>query len=188
MLIYATLCSCNLFNTRFSNVYFLCCGFQSRSAKGLARLLELCTSREPCPNAKIVRNLCSFVCGDPAVTPSINLYVTLSIDDAPPSPSMAGMTTPAPSFSSGTGASLGLEQENTMYCDQYNGIYTLLQHQKVCSNARLVCTLSCRLGLVLLFCVCGCDCGSGSVNGSGSGSGCGCGCGCRLTSILDDIN
>ena len=77
--------------------------------------------REPCPNPKIIKNLCTFACSDPSVTPAINLNVTLANDD-PVSPSVGG------SFeSSGT----CLERDNTLHCDQYNGILTLAWQRKV---------------------------------------------------------
>ena len=37
----------------------------------MAKLLSLCTKRSPCPNGKIVKNLCSFVCCDPNKTPNV---------------------------------------------------------------------------------------------------------------------
>lgn len=46
---------------------------QESSAKTLARLLELCQSRSPCPNNKILKNICLFLCADAELTPRINL-------------------------------------------------------------------------------------------------------------------
>lgn len=43
---------------------------QGYAASNIARLLQLCSTRSPCPNAKIVKNLCSSVCVDPMLTPS----------------------------------------------------------------------------------------------------------------------
>ncbi|KAI2658061.1 TATA-binding protein-associated factor 172 [Labeo rohita] len=43
---------------------------QGYAASNIARLLQLCAARSPCPNAKIVKNLCSSVCVDPLLTPS----------------------------------------------------------------------------------------------------------------------
>ncbi len=43
---------------------------QGYAASNIARLLQLCAARSPCPNAKIVKNLCSSVCVDPMLTPS----------------------------------------------------------------------------------------------------------------------
>uniref|UniRef100_A0A4W4EM65 BTAF1 RNA polymerase II, B-TFIID transcription factor-associated n=1 Tax=Electrophorus electricus TaxID=8005 RepID=A0A4W4EM65_ELEEL len=43
---------------------------QGYAASGLARLLQLCAARSPCPNTKIVKNLCGSVCADPALTPN----------------------------------------------------------------------------------------------------------------------
>ncbi|KAL7877989.1 hypothetical protein SRHO_G00046320 [Serrasalmus rhombeus] len=43
---------------------------QGYAASKIARLLQLCAGRTPCPNAKIVKNLCSSVCVDPLLTPN----------------------------------------------------------------------------------------------------------------------
>ncbi|XP_018593643.1 TATA-binding protein-associated factor 172 isoform X2 [Scleropages formosus] len=43
---------------------------QGYAAAFIAKLLQQCTARVPCPNAKIVKNLCSSVCVDPLLTPS----------------------------------------------------------------------------------------------------------------------
>lgn len=43
---------------------------QGYAASKIARLLQLCASRTPCPNAKIVKNLCGSVCVDPMLTPN----------------------------------------------------------------------------------------------------------------------
>ncbi|MCI4376245.1 hypothetical protein PGIGA_G00186100 [Pangasianodon gigas] len=43
---------------------------QGYAASSIARLLQLCTSRTPCPNSKIIKNLCSSVCVDPMLTPN----------------------------------------------------------------------------------------------------------------------
>lgn len=45
---------------------------QSLGAKWLSRLLDLCRERTPCPNPKIIKNLCSYVCCDSQHTPSIH--------------------------------------------------------------------------------------------------------------------
>ncbi|KAM9476591.1 TATA-binding protein-associated factor 172 isoform 2-T2 [Clarias gariepinus] len=43
---------------------------QGYAASSIARLLQLCTGRTPCPNSKIIKNLCSSVCVDPVLTPN----------------------------------------------------------------------------------------------------------------------
>ncbi|XP_066534947.1 TATA-binding protein-associated factor 172 isoform X2 [Hoplias malabaricus] len=43
---------------------------QGYAASKIARLLQLCAGRTPCPNSKIVKNLCSSVCVDLMLTPS----------------------------------------------------------------------------------------------------------------------
>lgn len=104
---------------------------QTRSAQALAKLLELCMPREPCPNAKIIKNLCTFVCSDPAVTPAVNLSLSVASDDLPPlSPTSAGQSeSNCTSFPAG-GTTTALERGNTVQCDQYNGILSLVQQQK----------------------------------------------------------
>ena len=42
---------------------------QEASARTLARLLDLCQSRSPCPNNKILKNVCLFLCADAELTP-----------------------------------------------------------------------------------------------------------------------
>ena len=88
--------------------------------------------REPCPNAKIIRNLCTFACSDPAVTPAVNLSLSVASDDLPPlSPTHAGQSeSNCTSFPAG-GTTTTLERGNTVQCDQYNGILSLVQQQKV---------------------------------------------------------
>lgn len=45
---------------------------QQAVARTLARLLELCQSRTPCPNNKILKNICTFLCVDSDLTPKVN--------------------------------------------------------------------------------------------------------------------
>ncbi|KAI4456700.1 tata-binding protein-associated factor [Holotrichia oblita] len=45
---------------------------QHLAAKRLADLLDQCRIRDPCPNDKILTNLCTFLRGDPDFTPIIN--------------------------------------------------------------------------------------------------------------------
>lgn len=103
---------------------------KTRSAKALAKLLELCMERDPCPNPKIIKNLCSFVCSDPAVTPSVNLSVSAATEEAPASPSPRGQTESNCNLFSGA-MTTAMERGNTVQCDQYNGILLLVQQQKV---------------------------------------------------------
>lgn len=42
---------------------------QLLAARTLARLLSLCQSRTPCPNNKILKNVCLFLCADVELTP-----------------------------------------------------------------------------------------------------------------------
>ncbi|XP_060697914.1 TATA-binding protein-associated factor 172 isoform X1 [Hemiscyllium ocellatum] len=51
---------------------------QNYAASCIAKLLQQCTSRCPCPNPKIVKNLCNSVCVDSTVTPSATSPVPMS--------------------------------------------------------------------------------------------------------------
>ena len=88
-------------------------------------------TREPCPNAKIIKNLCSFACSDPAVTPAVNISLTVASDEPPLSPMPEGQSESNCNslFVGGTNATV--ERGNTVQCDQYNGILALVQQQKV---------------------------------------------------------
>ncbi|KAM9065654.1 TATA-binding protein-associated factor 172 isoform X1 [Sarcophilus harrisii] len=44
---------------------------QNYAAVCIAKLLQQCTSRTPCPNSKIIKNLCSSLCVDPHLTPCV---------------------------------------------------------------------------------------------------------------------
>lgn len=43
---------------------------QGYAASFVAKLLQNCASRSPCPNGKIIKNLCASACVDPSATPS----------------------------------------------------------------------------------------------------------------------
>lgn len=42
---------------------------QNYSALCIAKLLQQCIARSPCPNSKIIKNLCTSLCVDPHLTP-----------------------------------------------------------------------------------------------------------------------
>ncbi|KAL8187149.1 UNVERIFIED_CONTAM: btaf1 RNA polymerase II, B-TFIID transcription factor-associated, 170kDa [Gekko kuhli] len=42
---------------------------QNYAALCIAKLLQQCTARSPCPNSKIIKNLCNSLCVDPHLTP-----------------------------------------------------------------------------------------------------------------------
>lgn len=42
---------------------------QNHAALCIAKLLRQCTTRVPCPNSKIIKNLCNSLCVDPHLTP-----------------------------------------------------------------------------------------------------------------------
>ncbi|XP_072029618.1 TATA-binding protein-associated factor 172-like [Amphiura filiformis] len=100
---------------------------QSESATSLARLLQLCISRTPCPNPKIIKNLCNSVCGDSNHTPS-------------------AMEPVRPLTLSSMGSSLGETGRPsspltvtppvlTADCDKHNGIVTLVKQQQAAAIA-----------------------------------------------------
>ncbi|XP_031555940.1 TATA-binding protein-associated factor 172-like [Actinia tenebrosa] len=99
---------------------------QKRTAGSLACLLQLSMPRAPCPNPKIIKNICSFACCDPSVTPTVNLILSIDAEEAPPSPSVSGAT---PSFNNSTGLNVN-DKGPVLHCDQYNGILTLVQQHK----------------------------------------------------------
>lgn len=43
---------------------------QGYAASFIAKLLQQCAGRSPCPNPKIIKNLCASACVDSATTPS----------------------------------------------------------------------------------------------------------------------
>lgn len=47
-----------------------CAALQRVAAEAMAELMVGCSGRSPCPNDKLVRNLCSMACSDPADTPA----------------------------------------------------------------------------------------------------------------------
>lgn len=53
---------------------------QSYAASFISKLLQQCAGRSPCPNPKIIKNLCASSCVDPAVTPLAGCPVPPSQD------------------------------------------------------------------------------------------------------------
>ena len=116
---------------QFLNFSIFFCQLQTWSAKALAKLLELCITREPCPNAKIIKNLCSFACSDPSVTPAVNISLTVASDEPPLSPIPEGQSESNCNSVSFGGTNASMERGYSLQCDQYNGILSLVQQQKV---------------------------------------------------------
>uniref|UniRef100_A0A3Q3GBQ6 BTAF1 RNA polymerase II, B-TFIID transcription factor-associated n=1 Tax=Kryptolebias marmoratus TaxID=37003 RepID=A0A3Q3GBQ6_KRYMA len=82
---------------------------QSYAASFIAKLLQQCASRSPCPNPKIIKNLCASSCVDPAVTP------------------LSGCPVP----SSQETVKAGLEKDGIHHMvNKTRGIITLYRHQK----------------------------------------------------------
>lgn len=98
---------------------------QSLAAQWLSQLLDLCKDRTPCPNSKIIKNLCSIACSDPLHTPTVRPDLTSDL----PSPSVA------PKSLSGKGVltptSPATEEPPRMEFWNWNvGIITLVRQQK----------------------------------------------------------
>uniref|UniRef100_A0A3Q3JAF2 BTAF1 RNA polymerase II, B-TFIID transcription factor-associated n=1 Tax=Monopterus albus TaxID=43700 RepID=A0A3Q3JAF2_MONAL len=55
---------------------------QGYAASFIAKLLQQCAGRSPCPNPKIIRNLCTSVCVDSSVTPSSSCPVPPTQENA----------------------------------------------------------------------------------------------------------
>ncbi|KAK6487599.1 TATA-binding protein-associated factor 172-like [Huso huso] len=85
---------------------------QSYAATFIAKLLQQCIPRTPCPNPKILKNLCSSVCVDPLITPT------------------AGCPVPAP-ISQENSKGVNSEKDGMHHTvNKTKGILTLYQHQK----------------------------------------------------------
>ncbi|KAM4032830.1 TATA-binding protein-associated factor 172 isoform 3-T3 [Anomaloglossus baeobatrachus] len=85
---------------------------QNYAASCIAKLLQQCTSRTPSPNPKIVKNLCSSVCVDSNITPSVSC--------------------PAPAFNNMDHLK-GSNSEKDGTCHtvtKHRGIITLYRHQQ----------------------------------------------------------
>ncbi|XP_058761530.1 TATA-binding protein-associated factor BTAF1 [Vicia villosa] len=55
---------------------------QIKSAEALAELIYHCVSRRPCPNDKLIKNICSLTCMDPSETPQAKSICSIeNIDD-----------------------------------------------------------------------------------------------------------
>ncbi|XP_078007124.1 TATA-binding protein-associated factor 172 isoform X5 [Phascolarctos cinereus] len=86
---------------------------QNYAAMCIAKLLQQCTSRTPCPNSKIIKNLCSSLCVDPHLTPCV--------------------ACPAPPQSSHENSKVGQNTDKDgMHhtVTKHRGIITLYRHQK----------------------------------------------------------
>ncbi|XP_066457101.1 TATA-binding protein-associated factor 172 isoform X2 [Eleutherodactylus coqui] len=85
---------------------------QNYAASCIAKLLQQCISRTPCPNPKILKNLCSSVCVDSSITPSVSC--------------------PTPTFNN-TDHLKGFNSEKDGACHtvtKHRGIITLYRHQQ----------------------------------------------------------
>ncbi|KAF7710283.1 TATA-binding protein-associated factor 172 isoform X2 [Silurus meridionalis] len=87
---------------------------QGYAASSIARLLQLCTGRTPCPNSKIIKNLCSSICVDPMLTPNAECPV-------PP---------PTPPTQDGCKANMSEKDGMHHMVNKTKGIITLYRHQR----------------------------------------------------------
>ena len=76
MTVYLTLIStnsdvCTLLHYKYDHSPMLICFIQKLASKWTSSLLDMCKEQTPCPNSKIVKNLCNFLCCDPQHTPAI---------------------------------------------------------------------------------------------------------------------
>lgn len=58
-----------------------CRELQAVAASALAELMASCTGRQPCPNDKLVKNLCAMACGDSTETPCAAAAEGLSAEE-----------------------------------------------------------------------------------------------------------
>uniref|UniRef100_A0A8C5E6B9 BTAF1 RNA polymerase II, B-TFIID transcription factor-associated n=1 Tax=Gouania willdenowi TaxID=441366 RepID=A0A8C5E6B9_GOUWI len=82
---------------------------QSYAASFIAKLLQKCAGRSPCPNPKIIKNLCASACVDSEVTPSSACPVPLTQENT-------------------KGA--GVEKDGLQHVNKSQGIITLYRHQR----------------------------------------------------------
>ncbi|EDM13191.1 similar to TBP-associated factor 172 (TAF-172) (TAF(II)170) (predicted) [Rattus norvegicus] len=85
---------------------------QNYAAQYIAKLLQQCTTRTPCPNSKVIKNLCSSLCVDPYLTPCVTC----------PVPTQSGQENSKGSNSEKDG------MHHTV--TKHRGIITLYRHQK----------------------------------------------------------
>ncbi|EGW00752.1 TATA-binding protein-associated factor 172 [Cricetulus griseus] len=85
---------------------------QNYAAQCIAKLLQQCTTRTPCPNSKVIKNLCSSLCVDPYLTPCVTC----------PVPTQSGQENSKGSNSEKDG------MHHTV--TKHRGIITLYRHQK----------------------------------------------------------
>lgn len=109
---------------------------QNRAAGSLAHLLELCSSRQPCPNPKIVKNLCGSLCLDPYLTPSVSQPLRSSTSNeassstlAVPSLGPGGSSRSSSPLTVGGSTEGGISQ-SIIPCDKLHGVLSLSKQQQ----------------------------------------------------------
>jgi TATA-binding protein-associated factor len=117
---------------------------QKRSAHYLAQLLGLCRSRTPCPNDKIVKNLCTLLCANPNVTPHVADPVPIATVPASPAGTPTTPITPdrevmglsaqrsrSPEpLATKMGRGSSFDSEQTIQCGKFTGIVTLVKRRQ----------------------------------------------------------
>ena len=73
-----------------------------------------------------MKNLCSFTCNDPSVTPAVNVSLTVASDEPPLSQIPEGQSESNCNLVSFGGTNAFMEWGNSLQCDPYNGILSLV--------------------------------------------------------------
>ncbi|KAJ8037888.1 hypothetical protein HOLleu_18825 [Holothuria leucospilota] len=101
-------------------------GIQERAANGLAHLIESSLTRNPCPNAKIIRNLVTSLCCDSRHTPSASEPLSSSQESS----GGAGSSSDAENSQSSSRASSPSTIEQQALVNKKSGILTLAKQQQ----------------------------------------------------------
>ena len=103
------------------------CVLQSLAAQWISRLLDLCKDRSPTPNAKIIKNLCSFACADSHHTPPVR--TTSGHDTTPAAKKKARPKKAISPTSANEEAGSNTEKGGDLWAWD-SGIITLIRQQK----------------------------------------------------------
>lgn len=100
------------------------CFVKEKAASGLAYLVNACLDRNPCPNAKIVRNLVMCLCCDARYTPSASEPLSFSQES-----SGAGNFSDSEGTQPRSSSPSALEIKTL--CTKHSGILTFAKQQQV---------------------------------------------------------
>ena len=73
-----------------------------------------------------MKNLCSFTCSDPSVTPAVNVSLKVASDEPPLSQIPEGQSESNCNLVSFGGTNAFMEWGNSLQCNWYNGIVSCL--------------------------------------------------------------